>query len=603
MDARNSYRRTRVGLTAIAAAAFLAAPAAALAASGGSLAISPAPGTPDASPQTQISILGVRPGLIQSVSASGSTSGAHSGRMRAYSGARGASFVPAKPFVQGERVAVRVRVRGRALARFSFTVAHFAPPQPFLNIGNHQPAKLDQFVSRPDLFPPKINVLKGSSSASGDVFLTPLPSPVVHPGSNNVVTISPVGPGGAMIIDGKGQLVWFGQLTPPEVAANLRIQRYGRRSVLTWWKGDVTPSAYGLGVGVIANNSYQTIRTVHAGNGYSMDLHEFELTPERDALFTIETPVLVHLAGTPAGTLSPLLDSIVQEVDIATGLVVWEWHSYGHIPLAESYATPANSSTYDAFHINSIQALSHGRVLVSARDTAAIYEIDKAGSRIAWRLGGKASTFRMGRGARFWLQHDARMLSNGDVSLFDDEAGPPAKAPSSRGLILRLDQRRHRAAVVRQFHRPGKTSAESEGSLQQLPNGNVFVGFGAQPFFSEFSPTGRLVFDASLPQDDGSYREYRFPWTGTPKTLPDVVARRTGAASVSVYASWNGATGVVRWQVLAGSSAASLTPVASAARTGFETQINLSSSATTFQVRALGAHGHVLSTSAAVAAQ
>jgi hypothetical protein len=131
----------------------------------------------------------------------------------------------------------------------------------------------------------------------------------------------------------------------------------------------------------------------------------------------------------------------------------------------------------------------------------------------------------------------------------------------------------------------------------------VFVGFGAQPFFSEFSPTGRLVFDASLPQDDGSYREYRFPWTGTPKTLPDVVARRTGAASVSVYASWNGATGVVRWQVLAGSSAASLTPVASAARTGFETQINLSSSATTFQVRALGAHGHVLSTSAAVAAQ
>jgi len=74
-----------------------------------------------------------------------------------------------------------------------------------------------------------------------------------------------------------------------------------------------------------------------------MDIHEFELTPAGDALFTVYSPVLVHLPGTPAGTLSPLLDSIVQEVDVRTGLVVWEWHSYGHIPLAQSYATPASA--------------------------------------------------------------------------------------------------------------------------------------------------------------------------------------------------------------------------------------------------------------------
>ncbi len=152
------------------------------------------------------------------------------------------------------------------------------------------------------------------------------------------------------------------------MATNLRLQRYGRRTVMTWWQGPVTPAAFGLGEGVIADSSYRTIRTVHAGNGYAMDLHEFELTPDRDALFTVYSPILVHLPGTPAGTLSPLLDSIVQEVDIATGLVVWEWHAYGHIPLADSHATPANSSSYDAFHINSIQALSHGRVLaVGAR--------------------------------------------------------------------------------------------------------------------------------------------------------------------------------------------------------------------------------------------
>jgi Arylsulfotransferase (ASST) len=565
----------------LALAPALAAPAAAHAAD---VAISPAAGTPDASPQTQISILGVTPRAIRSVSVTGSTTGAHQGRLRAYSRRRGASFVPNQPFAQGERVSAVVRIEGRAVSRFSFTIARLGPTQPVLNLPVRQPGKLQQFVSVPDLAPPKITVLK--HSAGGDIFLTPLPSPIVHPGANNVVTISPVGPGGPMITDGRGNVVWFKQLAPPTVAANLRLQKLGKRTVLTWWEGPVTPSAFGLGHGVIADSSYRTVKTVQAGNGYPMDIHEFTLTPGRTALFSIYSPVLVHLPGTPAGQLSPLLDAIVQEVDIATGLVVWEWHSYGHVPLAESYATPANSSSYDAFHVNSIQPLAGGRVLVSMRDTSALYDIERAGGRIVWKLGGKASTFRLGRGARFWFQHDAQMLPNGDISLFDDQAGPPQKAPSSRGLVLRLDAKRRRAAVVSEYRRPADTSAQSEGSLQTLPNGNRFVGFGAQPFFSEFTSSGRLVYDAQLPQDDGSYRAYRFPWKATPRTSPDAVL--SGGA---VYVSWNGATEVARWKLLAGGSV-----VATARRSGFETRIPVTGSGG-FTVQALDARGRVLGSS------
>src|SRR5262249_21219228 len=173
----------------------------------------------------------------------------------------------------------------------------------------------------------------------------------VHPGSTTTVTISPVGPGGPMILDGRGNVVWFKQLARPDVAANLRVQHLGRQRVLTWWQGPVTAAAFGLGEGVIADSHYRTIRTVQAGNGYKMDLHEFTLTPQRTALFTISTPILVHLPGTADGALSPLLDAVVQEVDVDTGLVTWEWHAYGHIPLADSYATPANSAYYDAYHI------------------------------------------------------------------------------------------------------------------------------------------------------------------------------------------------------------------------------------------------------------
>jgi hypothetical protein len=597
-------RQLLLVLVAIAAIGLLAPAGSGAATPGGKLTISPAPNTPDASPQTQISILGVARSRIRSVTVTGQSSGAHSGRLRSYSGHRGASFVLNQPLSQGEPVSAVVRIRGRKPIRFGFSVATLGPPQSPLNLTSTQPDKLDHFATEPGLTPPQITLNRSSKRArgNGDVMLTPLPSPAVHPESNNTVTINPVGPGGPMIVDGSGNLVWFRQLTPPEVATNLRLQQFAGRKVLTWWEGTVTPTAFGVGGAVIANRSYRVIKVVHAGNGYPMDLHEFQLTRDGDALFTVYSPILVHLPGTPDGTLSPLLDAIVQEVDVRTGLVVWEWHSYGHIPLETSQATPQNSASYDAFHINAVQALPRDRVLISARDTSAIYKVDRASGRILWTLGGKGTDFRFGPGALFNLQHDAHMLSNGRISMFDDGAGPPMFNPYSRGLILQLNQRRRRATLVRQFARSTSTSAQSEGSLQRLPGGNVFVGFGSEPFFSEFSSRGRLLLDASLPVDDGTYRTYRFPWSATPRTRPAVAAQRTGPSSVSVFASWNGATDVAKWQILAGQRAGHLARVATVRKRTFETRVDLGSSATMFAVRALDSRGRTIGRSGVIPA-
>jgi Arylsulfotransferase (ASST) len=564
--------------------------------------VSPLPGTPDASPTTQISILGVPARKIESVRVTGSLSGAHRGRLLAYSGGRGGSYLLSTPLTGAERVRVVVRILGRAPVGDEFTVAHLAPVPPILNIPVLQRAKLDQFASQPGLLPPRIEVYKRSPGLSGDIFLTPLPAPVIHPESNNELTLRPVGPGGPMILDGKGNLVWFHQLPPPTVAANFRPQRFDGREVLTWWQGQVTVTAFGIGEGVIADRSYRTLRTVRTGNGYAADIHEFTITPSGDALFTAYSPILVHLAGTAPGALSPLLDSIVQEVDIRTGLVVWEWHALGHIPLSDSYASPKTSADFDAFHLNSIQALPDNRLLVSARDTSAVYELDRASGRIVWTLGGLASSFTLGRGARFYFQHDAQLLQDDQVSLFDDEAGPPSFSPTSRGLVLKLDPRRRTATVVRSYLRPADTPTDSEGSLQTLPNGDAFVGFGATQYFSEFSPSGRLLFDAGLPSDDGSYRVYRYPWSATPASRPTVVARRTSPGHVSLYVSWNGATTVAHWQVLARRGAGSLSAVAEAPDRGFETRIGVPGAYTTFAVRALAASGRVLAGSELVRA-
>ncbi|HMJ32474.1 MAG TPA: arylsulfotransferase family protein [Baekduia sp.] len=600
--AEPSVAGRHVAVALLVAAATLGSAPVASAASG-AIALSPAPGTPDANPAAQISVLGVAPARIVSVRVAGARTGLHAGRLRPYSGNRGASFVPRERFAQGERVAVVVHVRGRPLIRSSFTVARLGPIPPVLNLPATQPDKLEHFASRPDLLAPRITVNRDGPSASGaSMFLTPLPSPVIQPGATNTVTIAPVGPGGPMIVDAHGGLVWFRQLTMPVVAANLDVQRYRGKPVLTWWQGPVTTQAFGLGKAIVADTSYRTIAEIQAGNGYAMDLHELRLTDDGDALVTIYSPVLVHLPGTPAGKLSPVLDSIIQQIDVRTGLVVWEWHALGHIPLADSYATPENSASYDAFHINSVQPLAGDRLLVSARDTSAIYEVDRATGRIRWTLGGKASTFRLGARASFWLQHDARALPGDRVSLFDDQGGPPQKAPASRGLILQLDHRRRTAKVVRELTRAPQTSAQSEGSTQLLPSGNVFVAFGSAGSFSEFSATGRTVFDAQLPDGDGSYRIVRHDWSATPATRPTVVVRRADPSHVTVSVSWNGATRVARWEVLAGSDAGGLTRVAGGPRGGFETTFAVASTAGTFAVRALDADGHVLATSVPVAA-
>ena len=590
-----------------AAAALLAAPAAASARSRAAkdppLTVSPQPGTLDASPESQISILGAAPRKIHSVMVTGSLSGVHAGALRAYSANRGASFVLTKPLTQGERVAVQIRVAGRTPIAFSFTVARLAPTPPVIKIPTTQPAKLQHFVTQPQLLPPRVSVDKTGSSVAGDLFLTPLPSPIVHPGSNNAISITPVGPGGPMIIDPHGRLVWFHQLPNPTVATNFRPQLLNGRTVLTWWQGEVTIAAYGLGQGMIYSTSYRPIKAVRAGNGYAADLHEFVLTPSGDALLTVQSLILMHRAGTAQGTLSPFLDSIVQEVDVRTGLVVWEWHALGHIPLADSYATPANSPYFDAYHINSIEQVRGDRLLISARDTSAVYEIDQATGRIMWTLGGKASSFRMDRGTRFYFQHDARLLPGNRVSLFDDEGGPPFEARSSRGLILKLDLRRRTARLVHQYRRPGNdTLADSEGSFQTVGGGAELVGFGSERYFSEFSPGGRLLFDASLPVDDGSYRVFGAPWMATPISRPSVTAKRISPTRVSVYVSWNGATTVGRWQVLAARAGAPLRPVASAPDRAFETQFAVTGSATTFEVRALGSGGRVLARSNPVSA-
>ena len=251
---------------------------------------------------------------------------------------------------------------------------------------------------------------------------------------------------------------------------------------------------------------------------------------------------------------------------------------------------------YDYVHLNSIEVDRDGGLLVSARNTSTIYKIDRTTGEIVWRLGGKRSDFTMGDGAAFSWQHDARRQADGTLTLFDDSATPG----HSRALILEVDETTRTARLVREFAHPKGLLAASQGNVQVLPNGDLFVGWGSQPFFSEFAPDGTLRFDATFPAGVQSYRDIRSPWVGRPADAPAVEVDTNVSSGLTVFASWNGATEVAGWEVLGGASAGSLRTVGSAARSGFETTIAIAEQPTVLVVRALGRDGRTLGTSVPV---
>ncbi len=562
------------------------------------LDVLPYPGTPDASSHTQIDFYKLAPWRIGSLTVTGSRSGGHAGRLASLQGASGMAFIPQRPFTSGERVTVRVEFLRRGSAtkhvQFGFAIASPTPVAPTGSAAGadgpavvhgtlHASTFVQSFYSESWLHPPV--VVGGGRNPDQQ--------------SGNILTDAHRSiQAGPLILNPQGQVLWFDPLPGGQAGFNLAVQQYGGQSVLTFWQGLVS-NGVGSGEDVILNHAYQTVGAVQAANGYHADLHEFQITPQGNAFITAYAPVQADLSSVKGPKSGTLLDAIIQEINIRTGQLLWEWHAYGHVHLAESYAGKPNGNPYDFFHIDSVQPLSNGNILVSARHTFAVYEINQATGKILWVLGGKHSTFRIGRGANFSWQHDARMQSNNDITLFDDGAGYKKTESQSRGMRIHLNTRTRQATLVRQYAHVPPVLSPAEGSVQPLYNGNVFVGFGSNPYFAEYTGSGRQSFSAAFRYPVEFYRAFRSQWSGQPTGSPFAAASAT-ASGTTVYASWNGATNIATWRVYAGASRSALSYVAQMPFSGFETAISTSSAGPYFSVQALDAQGHVLGTSAPV---
>jgi len=429
------------------------------------------------------------------------------------------------------------------------------------------------FVSRPDLKPPRVKLLVRTRYASpGYLFIAPKKK---------------VAQGGPLILDNRGRVIWFLPVDQRGVT-DFRVQRYQRKPVLTWWRGKSADDKR-LGRYTIYDNSYRLIKYVRPGNGLSGDMHEFKITPRSTALITLSHRVRVKTRD--------VLEGAFQEVDIRTGRVLFEWHSVGHVRLTESYYhLPRNPDhTYDYFHINTVELDRDGNYLVSGRNTHAIYKINRKTGAVMWRLGGKRSDFELGKGVSFAWQHDFRRQADGTYTMFDNEAAPKMRK-QSRGLVLRVDERHKTVTLLHSFVHDPPLVAVDQGNMQKLSNGHFLVGWGHQPYVTEFGPHGKPLLDLRFGRSGvDSYRAYRFPWVGRPRSKPAISVERD-----TLYVSWNGATEVRSWQLLGGADKKKLRPLLAVPKTGFEAAIPLPDDVPWVAVRALDRLGRSLARSAAV---
>jgi hypothetical protein len=393
---------------------------------------------------------------------------------------------------------------------------------------------------------------------------------------------------GAMILNGRGQLVYF---QPGGQVFNFQEQRYLGQPVITWWLAQ----ARGRSEDVILNSSYHRVAVVRAGNGLTADLHEFQITPQGTALLDAVKTAPANLKSVGGPLHGHVSDYVVQELDIKTGKVIWQWDALRHIPIDASEARNTPNTAYDSFHLNSIQQLPGGNLLISARNTWALYEISRSTGKVIWTLGGKDSSFKMRLGTNFAWQHDAR-LDGSTLSLFDDGANPQVESESS-AKVLHINTTTMTVSPVRRYTHSPSLLAISGGSAEILPNGNMFVGWGSEPDSSEYTPNGTQIFNGRFPTGSNSYRAFRYPWNAQPTTPPAFALSPESGGRLIVYASWNGATNVSSWRILGGTSPTQLSALAERPMTGFQTAMTLHSQPAFVAVQALDQSGNVLGTS------
>ena len=287
-------------------------------------------------------------------------------------------------------------------------------------------------------------------------------------------------------------------------------------------------------------------------------MHECKITADDTALITV-----YEKATADDGT--DFVDGLIQEIDIESGELLFEWRASEHVDSSTGYMSESQGGELadgylDYFHVNSVDKGSDGNYLVSVRHTHQILCLDGFSGDTIWALGGTSQDFEdlsEGAATSFMWQHDARWVSEkeGIISVFHNgRARKHHDRSYSQGLLIQLDLQAWTVTLLQDFNTLERISSASQGNVQTIDGDDgerhYFIGWGSSAAFSEHSESGELLYEAHYGaatlywfERVKSYRTLKAPhWRALPHWDPS--ARLMGNR---IYVSWNGATVVSQW--------------------------------------------------------
>ncbi len=490
----------------------------------------------------------------------GAKSGVHSGSVKLSDDNQTVLFLPSVPFSANENVTVSVSsgiraVNGDSLpaVTFSFRTTPLKGPMDLSSLSalritsatkeappvNRTTNGASSVNALPADFPP-ITVDTSDNPSSGEIFLA---NNSLTPASDNYGNY-------IMILNNDGSVVRY--MKVPAGAYDFKVQPNGDISygeltkVVMIGSSDVMEYARWI----VMDTSFTPIDTFECGNGYGpeTDVHDFVLLPNGHALLFASDPEPVNMSQYGGSANAVVIGNIVQELD-ASKDVVFQWRTWDAIPDTDSYMS-LTTNTVDLTHGNALDVDRDGNIIFSMRHLSSIVKIDRQTGNIDWILGGKQNQFTFenehasNAPTYFSFQHDARILPNGDLTLFDN--GNQHNPPYSRAVEYKLDEQDKTANLVWEYRHNPDIFNFAMGSVQRLANGNSLIGWGfasanGAPALTEVRPDGSIALEISLPAGQYSYRAYKFPWVSQTPVANVSVGATTELLQGDTY-SFNDAT-------------------------------------------------------------
>jgi arylsulfotransferase ASST len=323
----------------------------------------------------------------------------------------------------------------------------------------------------------------------------------------------------------------YGPVSPKYFAVSRGDKQYGmifdNHGVPIWWIRAPTSNFRVLSDGTLLwlySPSHQF--EIHRLNGdlvrvlrpvgQPADGHDLQFVPNGDHLVGSDVKQShVDTSAYGGSSDATVINTELQQVSPGRQLV-WDWKSQDHISLAETGRNwpLAVNGRYDILHWNSI-APAGDSVIASFRHLDAVYKISKSSGNIVWKLGGTSTPESLTvnndpRAYTFGNQHDARLLPDGTLTVFDNRTKLANRQP--RAVRYRIDEQAGTATLVQSISDPGVPASYCCGSARRLSNGEWLIDWGQSNNnpIGGYKPDGQRTFFMTFPSNY-SYRAVPVP--------------------------------------------------------------------------------------------